>query len=153
MVVVRYHLDDATAMPPAEREALRSAFIEAKLPPIVVETLAFVSADLKHDNAFVRHVNDKYVVPYMQSLGNFNTYYARSDGCNGQFKQAAHFDWVSRRQSETGMRTDWSFFCSCHGTSSPTLQQPQQPLARLSSSLAHLTPLSVITHPSDPVIR
>ena len=124
MVVVRYHLDDATAMPPAEREALRSAFIEAKLPPIVVETLAFVSADLKHDNAFVRHVNDKYVVPYMQSLGNFNTHYARSDGCKGQFKQAAHFDWVSRRQSETGMRTDWSFFCSCHGTSSPTLQQP-----------------------------
>eukprot|EP00964_Phaeocystis_antarctica_P081213 scaffold50788_cov68-Phaeocystis_antarctica.AAC.3 len=115
MVVVRYHLDDATALPAKEREALRAAFAEAKLPPIIVETLCFVSADLKQDNAFVRHVNDKYVVPYMQSLGNFNTHYARSDGCKGQFKNAVHFDWVSRRQNETGVRTDWSFFCSCHG--------------------------------------
>ena len=115
MVVVRYHLDDATRMPTAERDALRAAYEAVGLPPIIKETLAFVSADRQHDNAFVRHVNDKYVVPYMQSLGEFDTHYARSDGCKGQFKQAAHFDWVSRRKAETGVRTDWSFFCSCHG--------------------------------------
>ena len=98
MVVVRYHLDDATRMSAAERDALRAPYAAVGLPPIVKETLAFVSADRQHDNAFVRHVNDKYVVPYLQSLGDFDTHYARSDGCKGQFKQAAHFDWVSRRQ-------------------------------------------------------
>jgi hypothetical protein len=115
MVVVRYHLEDATRMPVEEREALRRTYEAAGLPPIIKETLTFVSADRQHDNAFVRHINDKYVVPYMQTLGDFDTHYARSDGCKGQFKQAAHFHWVSRRQAETGVRTDWSFFCSCHG--------------------------------------
>ena len=115
MVVIRYHLDDATTLPAAERARLRAAFEEAKLPPIIVETLAFISGDLKHDGAFIRHVNDKYVVPYVQSLGKFDTHYARSDGCKGQFKNSQQFDWVSRRQSESGVRTDWSFFCSCHG--------------------------------------
>ena len=115
MVVVRYHLDDATKLPDEVRDELRATYASVDRPPIIVETLAFVSADRKHDNAFVRHVNDRYVVPYMQSIGDFSTHYARSDGCKSQFKCAMHFDWVSRRQSETGMRTDWSFFCSCHG--------------------------------------
>ena len=76
MVVVWYHIDDATQMPAVEREQVRAAYESAGLPPIIVETLAFVSADLKHDNAFVRHVNDKFVLPYMQSLGNFNSVHA-----------------------------------------------------------------------------
>ena len=115
MVVVRYHLDDATRLPPAVVAELREAYESAGIPPIIVETLAIVSADLKHDNAFVRHVNECYVLPYMQSIGDFGTHYARSDGCKAQFKYATHFEWVSRQKIETGVQMDWSFFCSCHG--------------------------------------
>lgn len=115
MVVIRYHLDDAARMPEEEKERLHKAFAEASLLPIMVETLAFVSADRTHDNAFVRHVNDVYVLPHMQSIGSFHTHYARSDGCKAQFKCATHFDWISSRKVEVGVRTDWSFFCSCHG--------------------------------------
>ena len=115
MVVVRFHLDDANHIPPEEKEELRAAFEHVNLPPVIVETHAFVSADGCHDNAFVRHVNDRFIVPYMQSIGDFDTHYARSDGCKAQFKQAAHFKWVSETKENTGVRTDWSFFCSCHG--------------------------------------
>ena len=57
----------------------------------------------------------KFVLPYMQSLGDFNTHYVRSDGCKAQFKQSTHFDWVSKQKDTTGVRMDWCFFCSCHG--------------------------------------
>ena len=90
MVVVRYHLDDATKLPPAQVAELREAYRAADKEPIIVETLAFFSADLKHDNAFVRHVNERYVLPYMQSIGDFDVHYARSDGCKAQFKCATH---------------------------------------------------------------
>ena len=85
MVVVRYHLDDAK-LPDKVRDELRATYASVDRPPIIVETemvvlFAFVSADRKHGNAFVRHLNDRYVVPYMQSIGDFNTHYGRSDGC------------------------------------------------------------------------
>ena len=48
MVVVRFHLDDANHIPDVEKETLREAFAQAGVPPIIVETHAFVSADKTH---------------------------------------------------------------------------------------------------------
>ena len=45
MVVVCFHLDDANHIPPEEKEELRAAFEHVNLPPVIVETHAFVSAD------------------------------------------------------------------------------------------------------------
>lgn len=115
MVVLRFHLDDVNHIPAAEKAELRAAFAAANLTPIIVETHAFVSSDRTHDNAFVKHINDAFITPYVQSIGNFHTHYARSDGCKGQYKQAAHFKWIEESYDRTGIRTDWSFFCSCHG--------------------------------------
>eukprot|EP00965_Chrysotila_dentata_P123655 4087857-Pleurochrysis_carterae.AAC.1 len=43
------------------------------------------SADFVHDNAFVQYVNDRFITPYVQSIGEFYTHYVRSDGCSSQF--------------------------------------------------------------------
>ena len=115
MVVLRFHLDDVNHIPPEEKAELHAAFAAAGLPPIIVETHAFVSPDTVHDSAFVRHINDAFIIPYVNSIGNFHTHYARSDGCKGQFKQAQIFKWVTESVDRNGIRLDWSFFCSCHG--------------------------------------
>ena len=115
MVVLRFHLDDVHHIPEKEKALLHEAFSAAGTPPIIVETHAFVSPDLTHDHHFVQHVNDKYILSYVQSIGRFHTHYARSDGCRAQFKDKEMVKWISSRHDETGVRMDWSFFCSCHG--------------------------------------
>eukprot|EP00965_Chrysotila_dentata_P017221 571645-Pleurochrysis_carterae.AAC.1 len=77
---MRFHLEDVNNVD-EEKGRLFKAFEEAGLPPIIVETHAFLSSDLTHDNAFVQHVNDRFITPCVQSIGNFHTRYARSDGC------------------------------------------------------------------------
>eukprot|EP00965_Chrysotila_dentata_P110457 3649781-Pleurochrysis_carterae.AAC.1 len=58
MVVMRFHLEDVNNVDEEEKGRLFQAFEEAGLPPIIVETHAFLSLDLTHDTAFVQHVND-----------------------------------------------------------------------------------------------
>ena len=41
--------------------------------------------------------------------------YAQSDGCKAQFKNTTHYLWISEQYEKTGIRADWTFFCSCHG--------------------------------------
>eukprot|EP00965_Chrysotila_dentata_P188811 6172967-Pleurochrysis_carterae.AAC.1 len=72
VVVLRFLLD-VSNMPEALKEKLRLLFAELNRPAIVVETHCVVSSDLTHDNAFVRHVNDKYITPYAQCIGKFTT--------------------------------------------------------------------------------
>jgi hypothetical protein len=33
----------------------------------------------------------------------------------GNFKNTTHYLWISEQYEKTGIRADWTFFCSCHG--------------------------------------
>eukprot|EP00965_Chrysotila_dentata_P091145 3009294-Pleurochrysis_carterae.AAC.1 len=91
-------------MPEALKEELRVLFAKLSRPANIVEPHCFVSSDLTHDNAFVQHVNDKYITPYAQSIGKFTTCYVRSDGCKSQFKCAQHFSWISQQSTRNSVR-------------------------------------------------
>ena len=85
---------------------------------IVAVTLCAVSDDLRHNPAFVQHVNDKVFLPLIKSVilieAPENDYF-RCDGSPTQFDNATQYVWVSRSQAETGVRTDLTLHCTCHG--------------------------------------
>jgi hypothetical protein len=86
--------------------------------PIITITIADVSADPTHDNAYVQNFNDK-LTAFAESIKapgvKWVCHHARSDGCKAQYKCAQHFYYISRQQAATGIRMDWQFSCSCHG--------------------------------------
>ena len=72
--------------------------------------------DLCHDIGAVQHFCNlliKHVKEHVNA--NLTTMYAQSDGCKAQFKNTTHYLWISEQYEKTGIRVDWTFFCSCHG--------------------------------------
>jgi hypothetical protein len=72
--------------------------------------------DLCHDIGAVQHFCNlliKHVKEHVNA--NLTTMYAQSDGCKAQFKNTTHYLWISEQYEKTGIRADWTFFCSCHG--------------------------------------
>ena len=88
------------------------------LPHIIYVTVCVVSDDLKHNPAFVQHVNDKIISPWVKSevmdeqpIGHL----ARSDGAPTQFDNCHQYVWISKHQAKIGWKLDWSLHCECHG--------------------------------------
>ena len=118
--VLRFHLDDLSDdyISAEEKARLRAGFAKHNENPIITITIADVSADPTHDNAYVQNFNDK-LTAFAESIKapgvKWVCHHARSDGCKAQYKCAQHFYYISRQQATTGIRLDWQFSCSCHG--------------------------------------
>jgi hypothetical protein len=67
--------------------------------------------------AWMKELKSKYLIKHVKEHVNANltTMYAQSDGCKAQFKNTTHYLWISEQYGKTGIRADWTFFCSCHG--------------------------------------
>ena len=116
-VVLMFRVEDLVNITEEERVNLITVFDKHNLPHIISETHFIISSDMQHDNAMVQKVLDDFIVPYIKKAALSVTYLeGRSDGCKGQFKNAANFQWVSEQSTEGGgLRVNWSFFESCHG--------------------------------------
>lgn len=116
-VVLMFRIEDLTNVTERRRTQLLEYFDRHSLPRVISETHFVISADMQHDNAFVRKILDDLITPYIkQAAPSIHTLHGRSDGCKAQFKCASHFDWVSRQSKEgCGLVANWSFFTSCHG--------------------------------------
>ncbi len=100
-LVLSFHLADVKDSFLAEatnlsRTALTSFFdregkSDPELKPILLVFVCVVSNDLRHNPAFIQHVNDKMVLPWVQSdvmCEKPLIHYARSDGAPTQFDNA-----------------------------------------------------------------
>lgn len=115
--VLMFRVEDITNIAEERRAELLTYFDANELPRVISETHFVISADLQHDNAFIRKVFDDFITPYIKRVAPaVKTLHGRSDGCKAQFKCASHFDWISRQSKEgSGLIINWSFFASCHG--------------------------------------
>ena len=81
-------------------------------------TLGVLSPEKHHDHRFVRAVNTR-IHAWVKTITApgvvFHTHHLRTDGCKGQYKNAAWMLFVSHSQETTGIRLVHRFFCSCHG--------------------------------------
>ena len=80
-------------------------------------TMAFVSDDLRHNQAFVQHVN-RLALTYVSTAimrRPPKVTYCRTDGAPTQFANATMFWWIGQQFQLTNTRMDWSIHCSCHG--------------------------------------
>ena len=103
-VVLMFRIEDLTNITEERRTELIAYFDAHNLPHVVSETHFIISADMQHDNAFIRKALDDFIMPYIKRVAPTVTMlHGRSDGCKAQFKCASHFDWVSR-QSKEGCR-------------------------------------------------
>lgn len=116
-IVVMFRVEDLKNISEERRTELLSYFTTNDLPSVISETHFVISADMQHDNAFIRKALDDFIMPYIKNVAPaVRTLHGRSDGCKAQFKCASHFDWVSRQSKEgCGLVVNWSFFTSCHG--------------------------------------
>jgi hypothetical protein len=118
-MVCRFHLDDCEHISSEEREKLHAHFESLGVDKdhrIITETHMIISNDLCHDIGAVQHFCNlliKHVKEHVNA--NLTTMYAQSDGCKAQFKNTTHYLWISEQYEKTGIRADWTFFCSCHG--------------------------------------
>jgi hypothetical protein len=95
-VVLMFRVEDLTNISEERRAELIAYFDEHDLPHVISETHFVISADMQHDNAFIRKLLDDFILPYVkQAAPTVTTLHGRSDGCKAQFKCASHFDWVS----------------------------------------------------------
>lgn len=81
-------------------------FEDAKQRPLVTMTMLVVSTDLQHDPAFVQHVNDKLITPWVKTHANraMAVHYVDSDGCPNQFDLSHQYLWISGQQYRHGIR-------------------------------------------------
>jgi len=103
-----------------EKARILSGFEKLQLRPIITFTIIITSPDTKKDFAFVKHVDETILLPFIREIGvdgpqTFTCHYVRSDGCKGQFKCKDPFWWMSQYKRVHKMHLDWSYFCSCHG--------------------------------------
>jgi hypothetical protein len=118
-MVCRFHLDDCEHISSEERGKLHAHFESLGIDKdhrIITETHMIISNDLCHDIGAVQHFCNlliKHVKEHVNA--NLTTMYAQSDGCKAQFKNTTHYLWISEQYEKTGIRADWTFFCSCHG--------------------------------------
>jgi hypothetical protein len=115
-----FHVEDVRDTYMSEQE--KKEFIEMcdkeGLSHIIAVTMVAVSDDLRHNPAFVQHANDKVFLPIIKGQVLVETPlvdYFRCDGAPTQFDNATQCVWVSRSQAETGVRTDLTLHCTCHG--------------------------------------
>ena len=104
-----------------EKARILAGFEELNLRPIITFTLGIITPDHKKDFAFVRHVDEEIIIPFVREIGingpdTFKCHYVRSDGCKAQFKCKDAFWWMSQYLRKFKIHLDWSYFCSCHGT-------------------------------------
>ena len=109
-----------------EKARILAGFEELNLRPIITFTLGIITPDHKKDFAFVRHVDEEIIIPFVREIGingpdTFKCHYVRSDGCKAQFKCKDAFWWMSQYHRKFKIHLDWSYFCSCHGTCELTL--------------------------------
>ena len=118
-MVCRFHLDDCGHISSDEQQKLHAHFDSLGIDKdhrIITETHMIISNDLCHDIGAVQHFCNlliKHVKEHVNA--NLTTMYAQSDGCKAQFKNTTHYLWISEQYEKTGIRADWTFFCSCHG--------------------------------------
>ena len=105
-----------------EKAHLLKVLEDNSLPPLITIPMFFLSPDLHHTTAFVQHVHERYVYPWMEK--NFpacrRIHFKRSDGCAGQYKCGRHFRWLAMhgpagKPSLRGIPIQHSHFESCHG--------------------------------------
>ena len=81
--------------------------------------IVVVSADLKHDNAFVQHVHDTIITPWIKEHvvdpDTFSTEIHFSDGGPAHFKLSDHIFWISTHQEKHGIEIKWNFMGPGHG--------------------------------------
>jgi hypothetical protein len=103
---------------------------------VVAESRVYISPDLNHSNAFVKHVTEdsiRHYQPVFAAAGqNLAHVHLWSDGCRGQFKNKEQFLWLasgttfaqppSSTDEATASSSDYGrirlahhFFQSCHG--------------------------------------
>jgi hypothetical protein len=100
-VVLMFCVEDLTNITDERRAELIAYFDAHELPHVVSETHFIISADMQHDNAFIRKALDNFIMLYIKCVAPTVTMlHGRSDGCKAQFKCASHFDWVSRQGKE-----------------------------------------------------
>lgn len=109
-----FHIDDVkdSYLPSEKKVALKDAGEKH-----VHVTMAFISDDTRHNQAFVQHVNAlalKYVAEAIMKHPPIRTY-CRSDGAPTQYANATMFYWMGQQHYNTNTRMDWSIHCSCHG--------------------------------------
>ena len=109
-----FHIDDVkdSYLPSEKKVALKEAGEKH-----VHVTMAFISDDTRHNQAFVQHVNAlalKYVTEAIMKHPPIRTY-CRSDGAPTQYANATMFYWMGQQHYNTNTRMDWSIHCSCHG--------------------------------------
>lgn len=115
-VVVYTHIDDRVDIDEARKEELRAHFDKHELEHVLRDELIVISEDMQHDAAFVVHVNDKIITPWLKKHApNVAQHEGRSDGCAAQYKCSTFFLWVASRNKVDDVVASWSFFGSAHG--------------------------------------
>ena len=113
-----FHIEDVkdSYISAKEKAQLIKMFDAESLNHIIAVTFCVVSDDLRHNPAFVQHVNDKVVLPYIKEhIMVPERDYFRSDGAPTQFDNATQYLWVSNSKQNTGVATDLTLHCTCHG--------------------------------------
>ncbi|KAL3928504.1 MAG: hypothetical protein SGPRY_002356, partial [Prymnesium sp.] len=102
-IVLMFRVEDLVNIASeSERSDLIALFNKHKLAHVISETQFIISADMQHDQAMVQKVLDDKIVPYIAKAAPRTTHIeGPSDGCMGQFKNAAYFHWVSSQLTES----------------------------------------------------
>ena len=88
------------------------------LPAQINVTFAYISNDLRHNQAFVQHCYKLTLDFVCHSIMSKkpNACYARSDGAPTQFANATQHFWIGLHKHASRIcPLDWSMHCSCHG--------------------------------------
>ncbi|KAL3910233.1 MAG: hypothetical protein SGPRY_009134 [Prymnesium sp.] len=123
-----FRIEDLVNISEERRAELIAYFDAHSQPRVISETHFIISADMQHDNAFVRKVLDGFIIPYIKKAApTVISVRGRSDGCKAQFECASHFDWVlAQSKQASGLRVHWSFFASCYGKSCVCIETHQE---------------------------
>lgn len=80
-----FRIEDLNNVSMAEKNDLITLFDELGLPHVVSETHYIISADMQHDNAFVRKGLDDNILPYIKEVAPTASFvHVRSDGCKAR---------------------------------------------------------------------
>ena len=101
----------------AEKKRILAGFEGLGMRPLITVAIMVSSPDTKKQFAFVKHVEEKIILPFVREIGingpnTFKVHYVRSDGCSSQFTCKDAFWWMSQYFRLFGMHLDWSYFCS-----------------------------------------